>query len=326
MIITLNISPSCIIKEFEMIQEDIQAKMQTDPTYTDTRTRQFIQAIDQLGIKRRCICHDPSCSQWDDGYCRCNGNPYCRNLSYEFLNRFTEFVPTPAERTLATKQLQAKDLLRLPDEPFIVWKARTESLIWNVAEQIRDIPETGKTEYFFSSGAPTSEVRTRQFQAYVRDVRDLGRTSATLDYTAAVGCSICERVYLTQQNLFDHVDRCRTQGDSNHNSTVEITPTVVIPVRPTPSDYVLPVITPPASASSRNIIATYDRDDDWDDVEWHDNLREFVREDRRTFPLAVGCVSEGNVYRDVDAFLAHVHRAHDDIIQRTLALINYGVF
>jgi hypothetical protein len=323
----LNISPLCILKEIELLQEEVQKNERTNPSLSDLRARQFVDTTAFLSIKQRCMCRDPTCSQWSGSYCHCNGNPHCKSLSFEF--RYIEHVPDKSDISLAQAQIPASELERGTDEPYIVWKARTENRIWTLAMSIHDTPEDGITEYSYGWGGTS----LRQFQAYIRDVRGLG-TNAGITYTNACGCSACRKIFVSEATLITHVDTRRALNDITHLHAHVTTPTTDVEVRPTPSGFRAAPLNIQRQTINEDtsiprdsvVVAEFERGITEMDDDWRERLREYIRSVRLDYPTAIACFRCGTAYIDTPNFYYHVLNRHDNSVTQTNALRYYGAY
>jgi len=335
----------CIIKEVEILHEDLltnRAEHGNNAPIVLKKHEQLSGVVNRLNLRTRCMCRDATCTCWSRGHCMCDGNPMCRDVSFE-LRCSDEDNREPTEREFAMVESKVTEVekARLPDEPYIVWKVRVADNIYQKAFTFHNMPEDGATTYTYTSDSRVNATdRLEGFKQYVRDVRCI-HLYRNLNYDKTVGCSQCLKTFFNETYLLAHVDKARTLGDTTHFNCLMVKPDGCTPVRPTPSDYRIPephVPEPsedhfPEPTTHCERVATqereeqeedsapnfgsptlehYRRDSEWNDEEWTDYLVDTVRywREDRNYVFAVGCFDCGQVLRNSLAFNNHLVQTH----------------
>jgi hypothetical protein len=309
----LNMPTMCVIKEMDLAHEEIiNGMVSRSSGATDTMVTGLINTAAVLGLRTRCMCQDALCNLWGGGHCQCNGNPMCRELSYEIRLGGSAHTLTATEMAEAERQVSEADRARDDHEQFIVWKVRAANLLYQVAARIRNAPEDGVTKYLFDyfTERMSAEEKMTRFKGYIRSVRDLRSDRNGLNYSLVVGCYACNKTFFTEAYLFAHIDKKRFELDPEHSIPyLMVTLESVLEVRATSITYRPPVSRPILSPDPFD---SETRDEDWSESEWHDYLTDAVldRRDGR-HSTAVACVNDGQLYETREAAIAHVRHDHD---------------
>ncbi len=276
-----------MVKELETAHQAYLAER--NPTKKDAQLNQLAETMRKLGAIVECDCRDSRCGYWVISRCNCHNTLMCNKVGFLFSDS-AEVSDEDMETFKSV--LTPEDLKRRPDEPFIVYKVRIMAKIANRAVFVRNYRDEGLTSYRYSSWADDSnEKRETHFRTMVKDLR----ANDPRNLSKAVGCSICQTVFYTQENLEAHVDRMRLCNEELHVQMAKmIEPDSVTPVRPTSATYQGPTQPPEPT------YGTYDTESD---RSWTTH-----RAVRR------GARSHNNDLRTISHFLEEGYRNHDDYL------------